>query len=91
MDNAVHDSRDGAEFGGLALKDAVIGGLMRVAGKVDTGSREDDGRRDQDSGAKQVAEDDFQAAISPRLGLERMRFAPGRWSGGHQIFPHNPW
>jgi hypothetical protein len=71
-DDALDDSADGAVFGGLAAKDAVIGGIVRVAGEVDTRSQEYDSRRDKDSGAEQVAENDFNAAISPRLGLERL-------------------
>ena len=79
-----------SEFGGLAAKDAVIGGLARVAEEVGTRSPEDDSRREQDSGAQQIAQDDFDAAISPRLGLERLRLARWRLGGGHQIFPQNP-
>jgi hypothetical protein len=81
---------DRAEFGGLAAKDAVIGGLVRVAEEVDTRSPEDDSRRDKDSGAEQVTENDFDAVIVPRLrlGLERLRL--WRLGSGHQIFPQNP-
>jgi hypothetical protein len=71
-DDALDDSADGAVFGGLAAKDVVIGRLVGMAGEVDTRSQEYDSRRDKDSGAEQVAENDFNAAISPRLGLERL-------------------
>jgi hypothetical protein len=85
---------DRAEFGGLAAKDAVIGGLVRVVEEVDTRSPEDDGGRDKDSGAEQVTEDDFDPVIVPRLrlrlGLERLRCGDGRSGSGHQIFPQNP-
>jgi hypothetical protein len=43
-DDALDDSGDGAEFGRLAAKDAVIGALVRMAGEVDTRSEEDDRR-----------------------------------------------
>jgi hypothetical protein len=86
----VDDSGDGAEFRRLAAKDAVIGGFVRMTREVDTRSGENDSRREQDSGAEQIAEDDFQSPISPRLRFERMRLARGRSGGGHQIFPQNP-
>jgi hypothetical protein len=89
-DDALDDSTDGAVFGGLPSKDAVIGGLVRVAGEVDAGSEEYDSRREENSGAEQVPDDDFNAAVSPRLGLKWVRLARGRWGGGHQIFPQNP-
>jgi hypothetical protein len=89
-DDALDDSGDDAIFGGFAAKDAVIGGIMRVAVEVDARSHEHDSRRDKDSGAEQVAENDFNAAVSPRLGFERLRLARGRLGGGHQIFPQNP-
>ncbi len=90
VDDALDDSGDGAVFGGLAAKDAVIGGLVRMARQVDTRSEEDDSRRDKDSGAEQIAENDFDAPISPWLRFERLRLAGGRLGGGHQIFPQNP-
>src|SRR6266853_6062406 len=61
VDDALDDSGDGAIFGGFAAKDAVIGGIMRVAVEVDARSHEHDSRRDKDSGAEQVAENDFNA------------------------------
>jgi hypothetical protein len=70
VNDAVQDSRDGAEIGRLAAKDPVIGGFVRVAREVDTRSAENDRRREQHSGAQQVAENEFDAAISPRLRLE---------------------
>jgi hypothetical protein len=89
VNDAVQDSGDGAEIGGFAAKDTVIGGFVRVAREVDTRSAENDGGREQDSGAEQVAEDEFDAAVSPWLGLERMG-SRGRLGCGHQIFPQNP-
>jgi hypothetical protein len=92
MEGAVDDSGNGAEFRGLAAKDAVIGGLVPMMGKVDTRSQENDGRREQDARAEQVAEDDFDTVIVPRwrLGLLRVRLWSGRIGSGHQIFPQNP-
>ena len=43
---------------------------MQVTREVDARSAENDGGRKQHSGAEQVAEDDFDAAISPGLRLE---------------------
>jgi hypothetical protein len=89
-DDTLDNSGDGAVCGGLAAKDAIIGGFVRVPGKVDTTSTENDSRREQNSGAKQVPEDDFNAAISPRLRLEGLWSARGRLRSGHQIFPQKP-
>jgi hypothetical protein len=71
-DDALDDSGDGTVLRGLAAKDVVIGRIVRMAGEVDTRSQQDDSRRDKDSGAEQVAENDFNAAVSPRLGFERL-------------------
>jgi hypothetical protein len=90
VNDTLDNSGDGAVCGGLAAKDAIIGGFVRVPSEVDTTSAENDSRREQNSGAKQVPEDDFDAAISPRLRLERPQSARGRWGGGHQIFPQKP-
>jgi hypothetical protein len=89
----LNDSGDGAEFRGLAAEDTVVGGLVCVAEEIDTRSPENDSRRDQDSSAEQIAEDDFDAVIVPPLplGWERVRLWGGRLRGGHQIFPQNPW
>ena len=61
--------------GRLAAKDPVIGGLVRVPREVNASSRENHRRREQNSRAKQVAEDEFQAAVSPRLRLKGLRLA----------------
>jgi hypothetical protein len=63
-----------------------------VAEEINTRSAENNSRREQDSGAKQIAEDDFDAVIIPRLrlGLNQLRSGGGRLGGGHQIFPQNP-
>jgi hypothetical protein len=66
-----------------------------MAGEVDTRSPENDSRCQHDAGAEQVAEDDFDAVIVPRLLPGRARLWGGRWRAGHQIvahqiFPQNP-
>jgi hypothetical protein len=82
----LNDSGDGAVFGGLAAKDAVIGLLVRVVRQVDATSREDDSRGEQDSEAKQIAENDFDAVIVPDWGSSLGMLL----GGGHQIFPQSP-
>jgi hypothetical protein len=64
----VDDSGNGAVIGGLAAKDAVIGGFGGMTDKIDAGSGENDGGGEQDSGAEQVAEDEFDAVIVPGFG-----------------------
>jgi hypothetical protein len=83
-------SGDGAIFGGLAAKNAVIGVLAGMVEKIDARARKNDRCRNQHSRAQEVAEDDFESAISPRLGSERIRLSHWRWSGEHQILPHSP-
>jgi hypothetical protein len=46
------DSGDGTVFGGLAAKNAIICGFVRVPGEVDTPSTENDSRREQNSSAE---------------------------------------
>ena len=83
--DALNNTANGTEVGGLAAKDPVISVLMPVAEEINTRSREYNRRREHNSGAKQIAEDDFNAVIVPRLLLWNRQF----WRG-HQISPQNP-
>jgi hypothetical protein len=73
VDDTLDNSGDGAVCGGLAAKDAIIGGFVRVPSEIDTTSTENNSRREEHSCTKQVPEDDFNAAISPGLRLKRPR------------------
>ncbi len=83
IDHTLHNSRDRAELRRLATKNAVVGGFVRVTREINAGSQDNDRSRDQHSGAQQIAQDDFDTVIVPRLCLWLDRLRRGRLSGVH--------